>query len=189
LGTRALEAAIGALCAAAKDDHERAAGLAQESLRNTAEGVRNVALFANAVVEFATDRYTAAITAIDACAETNDCSALMLAYRTDQRVLDVFRELTPVSQRHVVRTLTVCSDHAIANRSGIGIGRAESAAGFENLSKREREVLGLLAEGLSNREIAERLFIVESTAKLHVRRILAKTGTRSRTEAAIHARQ
>jgi DNA-binding CsgD family transcriptional regulator len=161
----------------------------QESLSNTAEGVRNVALFAKAIAEFDAGRCAAAIAAIDACAETNDCSALMLAYRTDHRVLDVFPDLRPASERHVVRTLTVCGDQLIADRSGIAIARTESAGGFENLSKREREVLGLLAEGLSNREIAERLFIVESTAKLHVRRILAKTGARSRTEAAIQARQ
>ena len=55
------------------------------------------------------------------------------------------------------------------------------------LSRREREVLNLLAEGLTNREIARRLFIAESTAKLHVRRVCAKLGARNRTEAALHA--
>jgi DNA-binding NarL/FixJ family response regulator len=48
-------------------------------------------------------------------------------------------------------------------------------------------VLALLAEGKSNREIAELLVISEATAKLHVRHILEKLGARSRTEAALQA--
>jgi DNA-binding NarL/FixJ family response regulator len=55
------------------------------------------------------------------------------------------------------------------------------------LTKREREVYALLAEGRSNREIANALFISEATVKVHVRSILRKLGARSRTEAAIQA--
>jgi DNA-binding NarL/FixJ family response regulator len=44
------------------------------------------------------------------------------------------------------------------------------------LSEREVEVLGLIARGLSNREIARELFVTEGTAKAHVSRIMAKTG-------------
>jgi DNA-binding NarL/FixJ family response regulator len=55
------------------------------------------------------------------------------------------------------------------------------------LSPRERDVLKLLTEGLTNREIAARLFISEATAKLHVRRICGKLGVRNRTEAALQA--
>lgn len=56
----------------------------------------------------------------------------------------------------------------------------------EPLSKREREVLALVAEGLGNNEIAARLFLAPSTVKTHVSRILAKLGVSSRTEAAAH---
>jgi DNA-binding CsgD family transcriptional regulator len=52
------------------------------------------------------------------------------------------------------------------------------------LTSREREVLGLVAEGYTNRRIAETLFISESTAGVHVSHILAKLGVETRTEAA-----
>jgi DNA-binding CsgD family transcriptional regulator len=52
------------------------------------------------------------------------------------------------------------------------------------LSPREREVLNIVAEGRTDREIAARLFISERTVHVHVRRILAKLGVSSRTEAA-----
>jgi RNA polymerase sigma factor (sigma-70 family) len=53
------------------------------------------------------------------------------------------------------------------------------------LSKREREVLELLGHGMTNREIADALYISEVTVKVHVRHILKKLGVRSRTEAAV----
>ncbi|MCU0504356.1 MAG: AAA family ATPase [Chloroflexi bacterium] len=52
------------------------------------------------------------------------------------------------------------------------------------LSRREHEVLGLIAEGRTNREIAERLFISERTVHVHVSRVLAKLGVSGRVEAA-----
>ena len=52
------------------------------------------------------------------------------------------------------------------------------------LSPREQEVLDILAEGRTDRDIAARLFISERTVHVHVRRILAKLGVSSRTEAA-----
>ncbi|MFQ5924128.1 MAG: response regulator transcription factor [Anaerolineales bacterium] len=57
----------------------------------------------------------------------------------------------------------------------------------EELTKREREVLELLAEGLSNRSIAVQLKISEHTVKYHVNAILRKLGAQSRTEAVVRA--
>ena len=51
------------------------------------------------------------------------------------------------------------------------------------ITPRELEILGLIAEGLSNRQIAERLFVSENTVKTHSRRLFDKLGAERRTQA------
>jgi NarL family two-component system response regulator LiaR len=58
---------------------------------------------------------------------------------------------------------------------------------LESLSQREREVLTLMAEGLSNQKIAERLGIGEKTVKTHVSNVLGKLNVSDRTQAAVYA--
>ncbi|MBX0328006.1 LuxR C-terminal-related transcriptional regulator, partial [Oscillochloris sp. ZM17-4] len=58
----------------------------------------------------------------------------------------------------------------------------------EPLSEREREVLGLIAEGLTNQDVADRLYLSPHTVKVHTRNIYAKLGVASRTQAVARAR-
>ena len=74
-------------------------------------------------------------------------------------------------------------DNSGAADAGTPTREAASPDPF-GLTAREREVLTLLAEGRTNRQIAEVLFISESTAGVHVSNILGKLGVASRTEAA-----
>ena len=57
----------------------------------------------------------------------------------------------------------------------------------DGLTEREAEVLGLIADGLSNSEIAGRLYVGEATVKTHVNRIFAKTRSRDRAQAGAYA--
>jgi ATP/maltotriose-dependent transcriptional regulator MalT len=92
--------------------------------------------------------------------------------------LEVFEELGARSDADAAA--------ALLRSLGVRAVRRGPNAGA-SLTGREREILALLGEGLSNREIAERLFITPKTVEHHVGRVLAKLGLRRRGEAAAWA--
>jgi ATP/maltotriose-dependent transcriptional regulator MalT len=117
----------------------------------------------------------------DTILELGARDALVLAWRVSH---EVARQLlaVPKHREPVIRLLIASHDHAVARRAGFRIPRDAQPAGI--LSPREREVHDLVAQGLTNEEIARLLYISLSTTKVHVKHILEKLGVRSRVEAA-----
>ncbi len=89
--------------------------------------------------------------------------------------LRLTRRTEPVAETIVVREVLV--------PSSVPFQRDSDAVQRLGLTPRELEVLALMAEGLSNREIAERVFVSENTVKTHSSRVFDKLGARRRTQA------
>jgi DNA-binding CsgD family transcriptional regulator len=116
---------------------------------------------------------------------SSNFNALVSAYRGFPRLLVVLWD-NPSYRATLTTVITNAADIPLARGSGLDL-KLERISEISPLSPREAEVHALIAQGLTNREIAHRLFISEATAKVHVRSILEKLGVRSRTEAAIQA--
>jgi DNA-binding NarL/FixJ family response regulator len=71
--------------------------------------------------------------------------------------------------------------------AGGAVAVQEPPAPPDGLTRREVEVLGLIAEGLSNQEIAGRLFVSEATVKTHINNLFSKIGARDRAQAVAYA--
>jgi DNA-binding NarL/FixJ family response regulator len=93
-----------------------------------------------------------------------------------------------VSPRITRRLLNEFADQ-LPDLSDPSAGDGGVPAVLGQLTDREREVLLAVADGLSNAEIAERLFVSEATVKSHVGRVLAKLGLRDRVQAVVLAFQ
>ncbi|GGO42674.1 MULTISPECIES: response regulator [Streptomyces] len=89
--------------------------------------------------------------------------------------------LAPSVTRRLITEFSKLSDNPRLMAS------AQAQAQYGELTERETEVLVLIAQGLSNAEIAARLVVAESTIKTHVSRVLVKLGLRDRTQAAVFA--
>src|SRR5205823_8148347 len=109
---------------------------------------------------------------------TENYDAFVLAYRAHPPLLAELRGIQDKSALACQEHIPEC-DYPRAERAGLR-PRINYASGDALLTRREEEVLSLLHNGLSNREIAKTLWIAESTAKVHVRNVLRKLGARTR---------
>lgn len=115
-------------------------------------------------------------------------SGFLLKDVTAERLFDAVRViaggealLAPAVTRRLI------SEFAKLQPKPDGPDAGQRAARLESLTPRETQVLRLVAEGLSNTEIAQRLVVTEETVKTHVSRVLAKLGLRDRTQAVVTA--
>jgi LuxR family maltose regulon positive regulatory protein len=94
---------------------------------------------------------------------------------------------TAVSRRYLDKLLAAFGEELRPDDSSITLDFSSRLV--EPLSERELEVLLLISEGLSNREVAQRLFLALNTVKVHTRNIYGKLGVHNRTEAVARARE
>jgi len=114
--------------------------------------------------------------------ESGNVDSFVCAYRTWPELLNAVASDAEL-ERPLWPLLVRAKDLAVARR----VGLRETDFSTWDLTKREAEILNFVAAGLTNKEIAERLFLAQSTVKVHVRHILRKLGVRTRTEAAVRA--
>ena len=103
------------------------------------------------------------------------------------RLVDTFRVAAEESVRMIGEVMPL--DARIARQLLLEATGQMDKNQSVSLTEREKEVLGLVARGLSNKALAETLALTEGTVKIHVSRILSKLDVSSRTEAAIRAVQ
>jgi len=100
----------------------------------------------------------------------------------------VLKDLPPADLADAIRAVAAGSA-LIAPALAQRLAAREPAAAVDVLTEREQQILKLMAEGLSNREIAARLFLTEGTVKNHLSHVFQKVSARRRTEALARARE
>jgi DNA-binding NarL/FixJ family response regulator len=126
-----------------------------------------------------------AVAAFQTVLEVGNIDSFVVSYRGYPRLLSTLAEEQELREA-LVKILANAHDWRLAKESHLAPNGSKHKRAA-HLSNREEEVLGLISQGLTNKEIAQTLFISEATAKVHVRHILEKLGVRSRTEAALRA--
>ena len=121
-------------------------------------------------------------------------SGFLLKTSRAEQLLDAVRSLAagkallgPDVTRAVIERIAGERSRGAAVEAPQPGGAADDALARAGLTEREREVLGLLAEGRSNAEIAGALFLGEATVKTHVSNVLQKLGVRDRIQAVVWA--
>lgn len=101
--------------------------------------------------------------------------------------LEALRDLTVNEVLDTVRRLAPPQQVSQLNRHLRVIATGQERDALATLSERELQVVGLVAEGLSNKEISSRLALSDKTVKNHISHILAKMGLTARTQVAVYA--
>ena len=124
---------------------------------------------------------------VDTAYESGAVDLVVTAYRAAPDLLAALLG-NPTTAERSVFLLARAGDEELARSFGHEpVGSLDPVSA---LSAREREVYTLVCEGMSNADIAQRLFIAESTVKVHVHHVFDKLGIRSRTALALsHARR
>ena len=99
----------------------------------------------------------------------------------------LYKDVDPDALVRAIRSVHDGHTVLAPEAAGLVTARPGDVRGIAALTGREREVLGLLADGRSNREIARALHVSEKTVKTHVSAVLAKLGVADRTQAAVLA--
>lgn len=131
------------------------------------------------------DAWLIVVTAFERTGEIRDC---LLAGANGCLLKDTAEADLARSLLSVIAGETAIDARVAQRIAAEAVGRAPRH-GRPHLTSRERDVLGLLAEGCSNRSIAERLVISETTVKGHVSSLLEKLGASSRLEVVVRASQ
>jgi DNA-binding NarL/FixJ family response regulator len=145
--------------------------------------------FDDAGLERVVEAATAAGTRVLALADAESPETVLAAVRAgalgvvtrDEPVETVARAIASLEASEAwFRRRAVATILAALRRANPAIGVDPRAARFASLTRREREVAGLVSEGLRNREVAERLFISEVTVRHHLTRVFEKLGVANR---------
>jgi LuxR family transcriptional regulator, maltose regulon positive regulatory protein len=123
----------------------------------------------------------------EAATEADFLDVLVLTYRAQPAFLEVLASVAPHAA--LKELLAASCDATLARRVGLAPPRPRRTNGHSELTPREREVLDLLAQGLSNADVARILFIAEKTTKVHVSHIFEKLGVQSRVQAVLAWRE